>query len=286
MVIIIMIKLLLLSLFFCAIGYGQETTTTTSVYFDTDEFVLTTDAIQVIDGITVTDSLQTIKNIFLTGYCDDRGSISYNKQLASKRIWSIIDYLKPKYGYNSFNEAPVGELPLTSSQNIKKQRQNNRRVDIEITYELIQPEVVVAPKVQDTITGNPSYDIFKDSLQIGDKLVFNNIIFYPGRHKMRPVSYPVMDSIINSLLIHKKYEVEIQGHICCLKPGVNGRDMDTGKWNLSLARANAVKELLKNYGVDSTRLKAVGKRSDFKTGKGDYYDRRVELLITGIREDD
>ncbi|GAL76641.1 peptidoglycan-associated lipoprotein [Nonlabens ulvanivorans] len=140
--------------------------------------------------------------------------------------------------------------------------------------------------VNDSIEKYRSYDILKDSLQIGDKLVFNNVIFYPGRHVLRESSFPVMDSIINSLLLHKKYEIEIQGHICCLSAGVYGRDMDTGQWNLSQARAEQVKRFLVKYGVAADRLTTIGKQANFKTGKGDFYDRRVEIHITGIREDD
>ena len=275
-----------LFLFFSLSFTAQTTTRTASVYFDTDKNVLSTSAKATIDEAVAVDSLTTITNIFLTGYCDDRGSVSYNKDLASSRIWSIIDYLRPRFNYSTFSEAPIGEVDLTSNTNIDEQRAANRRVDIEITYKKIKPVVAIVSKVQDTITGNSSYDIFKDSLKVGDRLVFNNIIFYPGRHKMRPISYPVMDSIINSLLVHKKYEIEIQGHICCLRPGINGRDMDTGLANLSLARADAVKRLLVQYGVKPDRLTTIGKRSDFKTGKGDYYDRRVEIVITGIREED
>lgn len=264
---------------------AQTTTKKTSVYFETDQSILSLESKASIDQALALDSVTSITNIFLTGYCDDRGSISYNKTLASRRIWSIIDYLKPQYNYSTFSEVAIGEVPLVNLKNINQQRKNNRRVDLEITYERKLPIPEISAVSTDTLTGAASYDIFKDSLKIGDKLVFNNVIFYPGRHKLRPSSFPVMDSIINSLLLHKKYEIEIQGHICCLAPGIYGRDMDTGLWNLSQARADQVKQLMVKYGVAADRLTTVGKQSNFKTGKGDYYDRRVEIHITGIREE-
>ncbi|WP_435682014.1 OmpA family protein [Nonlabens sp.] len=266
---------------------AQQKTEQFSVYFDTDSAVLKEQSLNKIDTYITNSENSKITNIFLSGYCDERGSIAYNEQLAWKRVWSVIDYLKPNYAYGAFSEQAVGEIQLMSNSNIQQQRAQNRRVDITITYEEEPaPEVEAVAVATDTIEKYRSYDILKDSLEVGDKLVFNNVIFYPGRHVLRESSYPVMDSIINSLLLHKKYEIEIQGHICCLAAGVYGRDMDTGQWNLSQARAEQVKRFMVRYGVAADRLTTIGKQANFKTGKGDYYDRRVEIHITGIREEE
>ncbi|PRX14201.1 OmpA family protein [Nonlabens ulvanivorans] len=274
-------------LIFSVVVTAQQKTEQFSVYFDTDSAVLNTQSLDIINAYVINSESSRITNISLSGYCDDRGSVVYNEQLAWERVWSIIDYLKPNYAYGAFSEQAIGEVALQSSSNIKQQRTQNRRVDITVTYEE-EPEPRVEPiaVAADSIEKYRSYDILKDSLQIGDKLVFNNVIFYPGRHVLRESSFPVMDSIINSLLLHKKYEIEIQGHICCLSAGVYGRDMDTGQWNLSQARAEQVKRFLVKYGVAADRLTTIGKQANFKTGKGDFYDRRVEIHITGIREDD
>lgn len=278
-----------LILFFTTMSFAQQHSVEFSVYFDTDsDFLSTTSQSQLDSKLLLQEDLNIGSiNILLKGYCDDRGSENYNKKLANKRIWSIINYLNPHYNYSAFSEIAVGELPLSNPHNVKEQRAQNRRVDVILTYDLI-PEIKVQkePVVNDTIEKYRSYDILKDSLNVGDKLVFNNLIFYPGRHVLREASFPVMDSIINSLLLHKKYEIEIQGHICCLAAGVYGRDMDTGQWNLSQARAEQVKRFLVKYGVAADRLTTIGKQSNFKTGKGDYYDRRVEIHITGIREEE
>lgn len=282
-----MIKYLIL--FFTSISIAQQHQVEFSVYFDTDSDFLSTTSQSLLDSKLLLEEDLNIDslNILLKGFCDDRGSESYNKKLAHRRIWSIINYLNPHYNYSAFSEIAVGELPLSNPINIKEQRAQNRRVDVILTYDLI-PEIKEEkePIINESIEKYRSYDILKDSLKIGDKLVFNNLIFYPGRHVLRESSYPVMDSIINSLLLHKKYKIEIQGHICCLASGVYGRDMDTGQWNLSQARAEQIKRFMVKYGVDADRLTTVGKQANFKTGKGDYYDRRVEIHITGIREED
>ncbi|WP_397303836.1 OmpA family protein [Nonlabens ulvanivorans] len=266
------------------IGFSQVSTEEFSIYFETDSAILSEQSILNLEARLVVDKTTKITAISLIGYCDDRGSVSYNQQLATNRVQSVISYLKPRFSDDYFEQKIVGEIPLNNRNNIKAQRYRNRRVEISVTYK----KTIEIPKavVNDSIEKYRSYDILKDSLQIGDKLVFNNVIFYPGRHVLRESSFPVMDSIINSLLLHKKYEIEIQGHICCLSAGVYGRDMDTGQWNLSQARAEQVKRFLVKYGVAADRLTTVGKQANFKTGKGDFYDRRVEIHITGIREDD
>lgn len=279
-----MIKLLLL--FLPGYLFAQNETVALSVYFETDSSKLSTIATEKIEKAFNSRSA-SISNIDVIGYCDDRGSDSYNLKLAARRVESVIDYLAGNFSSEEFTELAIGELPLNKVDNVNEQRKNNRRVDISISFKedikIIVPQKAI---VNDTIEKYRSYDILKDSLNVGDKLVFNNLIFYPGRHVLRESSFPVMDSIINSLLLHKKYEIEIQGHICCLAAGVYGRDMDTGQWNLSQARAEQVKRFLVKYGVAADRLTTIGKQSNFKTGKGDYYDRRVEIHITGIREEE
>lgn len=279
-----MIKLLLL--FLPGYLFAQNETVALSVYFETDSSKLSTIATEKIEKAFNSRSA-SISNIDVIGYCDDRGSDSYNLKLAARRVESVIDYLAGNFSSEEFTEQAIGELPLNKVDNVNEQRKNNRRVDISISFK--EDIKIIAPQkaiVNDTIEKYRSYDILKDSLNVGDKLVFNNLIFYPGRHVLREASFPVMDSIINSLLLHKKYEIEIQGHICCLAAGVYGRDMDTGQWNLSQARAEQVKRFLVKYGVAADRLTTIGKQSNFKTGKGDYYDRRVEIHITGIREEE
>lgn len=277
-----MIKYLFLLI--TTIGFSQVSTEEFSIYFETDSAILSEQSILNLEARLVVDKTTKITAISLIGYCDDRGSVSYNQQLATNRVQSVISYLKPRFSDDYFEQKIVGEIPLKDLNNIKAQRYRNRRVEISVTYK----KTIEIPKavVNDSIEKYRSYDILKDSLKIGDKLVFNNVIFYPGRHVLRESSFPVMDSIINSLLLHKKYEIEIQGHICCLSAGVYGRDMDTGQWNLSQARAEQVKRFLVKYGVAADRLTTIGKQANFKTGKGDFYDRRVEIHITGIGEDD
>ena len=275
----------LLLFWISSISFAQKVQNQFSLNFDTDSYTILKAGTQDLLSSLNTASNKGIKEITLIGYCDDRASKDYNLKLASRRVDAVKDLIKANTNLtdSSFNLEPVGELSLYSSINKSEQRADNRRVEILVLYNSDTPVIIEEEK---SVVDLESYDVFTDSLQVNDNLVFNNVIFYPGTHRLREISYPVMDSIINSLIIHKKYEIEIQGHICCNGLNEPGLDKDTGQWNLSTARAEQIKRFFVKYGLDPTRFTTTGKMANFKTGKSDFYDRRVELHITAIRENE
>jgi len=275
----------LILLFISSISLAQEVQNQFSINFKTDSYkVNKADTKDLLNSIN-TGSNKVVKEITLIGYCDDRASNDYNLKLASRRVDAVKDLIIEHTNITDsiFNLEPVGELSLYSSIHKSQQRADNRRVEIMVFYKSDAPVIIEKEK---SVVDIESYDVFTDSLQVNDNLVFNNVIFYPGTHRLREISYPVMDSIINSLMIHKKYEIEIQGHICCNGLNEPGLDKDTGQWNLSTARAEQIKRFFVKYGLDPTRFTTIGKMANFKTGKSDFYDRRVELHITAIRENE
>ncbi|MEO9953422.1 OmpA family protein [Nonlabens sp.] len=275
----------LLLFWISGLSCAQEVQNQFSINFKTDSYkVNKADTKDLLNSIN-TGSNKVVKEITLIGYCDDRASNDYNLKLASRRVDAVKDLIIEHTNITDsiFNLEPVGELPLYSSIHKSQQRADNRRVEIMVFYKSDAPVIIEKEK---SVVDIESYDVFTDSLQVNDNLVFNNVIFYPGTHRLREISYPVMDSIINSLIIHKKYEIEIQGHICCNGLNEPGLDKDTGQWNLSTARAEQIKRFFVKYGLDPTRFTTIGKMANFKTGKSDFYDRRVELHITAIRENE
>lgn len=272
----------LLLLILWNLSFAQKYQSQFSLNFETDSYSILQKDIHVLDSLINSYNKASIEEITIIGYCDDRASKDYNITLATQRVNSVKRAILQKKSISDslFKLHPKGELPLYSSLNKEKQRADNRRVEVMIVYK--------SPTEIEKVNKNTieSYDVFTDSLKVNEKLVFNNLIFYPGTHRLREISYPVMDSIINSLMIHKKYEIEIQGHICCNGPNEPGLDRDTGQWNLSTARAEQIKRFFVKYGLEPSRFTTVGKMANFKTGKEDFFDRRVELHITAIREND
>lgn len=277
-------KCITLLLLVCGFSFAQNTQSPFSLNFETDSYsILQKDAL-VLDSLINSYESKAIKEIIIVGYCDDRACKEYNIKLATYRVNSVKKAILSKNTLpeSVFTLHPKGELPLYSSVNKEQQRTDKRRVEMMIVYN----QAATTELKEEDINALQSYDVFTDSLKVNEKLVFNNLIFYPGTHRLREISYPVMDSIINSLMIHKKYEIEIQGHICCNGPNEPGLDKDTGQWNLSTARAEQIKRFFVKYGLDASRFTTIGKMANFKTGKEDFFDRRVELHITAIRENE
>lgn len=249
-----------------------------SVFFNTAQSEISTDEKEQLKHFIQKIDTTIQIEITINSYCDDRGSFEYNLRLAEERAQSIKNFLLQQ----KMKESAVatvkanGEVQLDlSSFNIDGQRKNNRRTDLVVNY-----KTKIAEKPIDTTTSVK--ELFSDSIQVGDKFTLDNILFEGGRTLLLKESYPALNNLVLALNNKPQYEICILGHICCVHDGFDGLDHDTGKRNLSEARAKAIYSYLISKGIDASRLSYKGMKGDFPTGLGDKYDRRVELQITKI----
>lgn len=219
-----------------------------------------------------------ISEVSIVAYCDDKGSSKYNQILSDKRANSVKESILNLKIKNELITKFVGkgELPITKKDTIQE-RAFNRRVEVNIKYEIVEVEAVEEMK--------ETKNIFQD-LKAGDKITLNNILFIGGMHRLLPESYGTLDSLTNTLKNNKGYHILILGHVCCRDPsGGDGLDNETGVYNLSTARAKEIYDYLISQGINKNRLDYKGMKADYPTGKGDKYDRRVEIQITSIIND-
>jgi len=265
--------ILLLFSFFILVGnvFAQKTKTT-SFFFKTDLSVLddkqTESFSQFISELDSTD----IISIAILGYCDDRGRIGYNDTLSVKRANYIKELLLARgVGADKINLLTGhGKVDLSKRYNISQQRAYNRRVDMVISY------------AKRNLVMDDS--ILSDTLKVGDKIVLENILFENSRSVLLEESIPVLEKITNTIKEKRQYNIAILGHICCNPPGRDVKDFETGEYNLSHARAKIIYDYLIYRGVDAKRLSYKGMMANYPLGKGEKYDRRVELQITGINK--
>ncbi|MGE0636257.1 MAG: OmpA family protein [Bacteroidia bacterium] len=250
-----------------------QTTSTLQLYFESDSFNLPEKEKEKLSVFIKNADSVVIQNVTVFAYCDDVGETEYNAVLSAKRAEQVTTLLlAQKIDRTIITKIQgKGELPLTTeTTEVEQQRLQNRRAELTFTFEKKEK-----PKAQ-----QPS--LFSDSLKVGDKITLSNILFVPGRHELLPESYPALENLVKTVKEKSNINFIINGHICCLPEGEEGMDFGTGIQNLSVARAKAIYDYLIKNGVAEKRLSYKGLRADFKTGRGEKYDRRVEIEIRSV----
>jgi len=112
-------------------------------------------------------------------------------------------------------------------------------------------------------------DVFQKALQ--------GIKFETGKDIIRPVSYPILNNVVDIMKENKEYNLIINGH-------TDNVGSDESNKILSDKRAAAVKAYLIDKGVAANRLKSFGwgeekPAADNNTAAGRTLNRRVEFIV-------
>lgn len=247
-----------------------------SVYFQFDKFVLNENqAEQVINFIKKTDSTR-IESIQIFGYTDDLGKDAYNRKLSTNRANTIKNKLIANGIKNKIIVTIEGKGRVLIDDdiidNLPEVRSKNRRVD-----------VVLNLKPLPTIEIPGFFTSIQKKHIVGDHIYLENLLFERGSSKLTGKSKADLDKISRVLLKYKTLEFEIQGHVCCTPPYQREAiDRDTKKRSLSQNRAESVYKYLVFKKIAKNRMTFKGYGNTVPLGKGQEYDRRVELVITKI----
>lgn len=121
-------------------------------------------------------------------------------------------------------------------------------------------------------------DFQVEKLEVGAKVVLENINFETSKATLTPASYPKLDRIVQFLKDNSTLKVEISGHT---------DNVGSSKTNLKLSedRAKAVVNYMVSSGIDATRLESKGYGfsqpvAPNNTPEGRELNRRVEFKIT------
>lgn len=274
----------LILLFTLKMGFSQKELTHV-VYFETDKYeVPVTEENRLLLFISTLSDMD-IESISIFGFCDDRGALDYNLKLSQERANAI----KAIFANNEISESLItnvdgkGEvlLKIVEEKDVLKIRGLNRKVEIIVKPKLPKVEVAEAKKPEKK---KDVPEIIKGDLKVGDKIVFDNILFKTGYSTVMPESKKTLEEIAKSLIERKDIYFTIQGHVCCTQFRRDAVDRKTKKRNLSVARAKYVYDYFAKKGVDKKRMKYVGLRRLFPLGGDPKFDRRVEILITYVKE--
>jgi outer membrane protein OmpA-like peptidoglycan-associated protein len=122
------------------------------------------------------------------------------------------------------------------------------------------------------------YDILLRELRAGTSTVLRNVYFDFDKATLKPSSYVEINKIYQMLSENSGMEVEIAGHT----DNIGDKEYN---YDLSHRRAQAVVDVLKSRGIDSSRIKAVGYGEDRPLASNDderegrELNRRVEFEV-------
>ncbi|MGC4040175.1 MAG: OmpA family protein [Flavobacterium sp.] len=300
-------KLLFCALLFSIFGFSQNKL---EVFFDFNKDV-PNEASQVKVNQWVLDNKDVeVTKVF--GYCDSVDDSKYNKDLAMRRVNSMIDF------FNKNNVRIAGNVELKSfgkDFNYSRNQSENRKVEVfykKVINKNMAPTVQkgktpfstneVADVKQETkkedakaekdFEFKPREELVEEEraaladkfgkAKVGDLIRINNISFYFNSEKVMEESLPILEELYQIMRDHPKLSIEIHGHICC-----NPNPMDT---KLSYRRALVILKFLTTRGIEVRRLAYKGYGSNDpiykvpeKNEQQRAANRRVEILIVATR---
>jgi len=120
-------------------------------------------------------------------------------------------------------------------------------------------------------------------VHVGEKLTLQNINFYGDSAALLPSSMASLDNLVAFMKHNETVTIEIQGH-------VNAPEIANTKMlkDLSMARANSVRDYLVQHGINSDRMdfKGYGNKEMIypkpTNEKQESANRRVDILVTGM----
>jgi len=120
-------------------------------------------------------------------------------------------------------------------------------------------------------------DFFLQRIEVGTKVVLENIYFETGKSVLTPNSYQALNQVARFLENNESVRLEISGHT----DNTGSLRVNT---NLSQARAKAVVDYLVGQGIESGRLEYKGYAdsqpvADNSTPEGREMNRRVEFKV-------
>lgn len=249
-----------------------------SVYFETAEYTLTSDEETKFNDFVDKINFNKIMKITIYGYTDDVGSTSYNKELSTNRATYIQEYLIEKgIAKKNFKEVNgKGEIILKKAGEIETdiERGFNRKVLIEVTLE---------QTVQEKNESLIDYK-FSQDLKVGDVITLEHLLFKEGYARIKPQSYTHLRRLAKILQERDDIFFEIRGHVCCTRFGRDAIDRKTKRRNLSTMRAKYVYDFLAKNKISKHRMRYKGMRRKFPLGKGEQFDRRVEIVIVNFAQ--
>lgn len=289
-------SVLIFSIFFSLTMQAQEQF---SVFFETNRYDLKKSESERLSAWLAENSGSKI--LAINGYTDEDGSIGLNDTLAQRRVSQVFKIIENKVKIREdFKTRSFGKLHKQSpvkAENRKvviyylQEKDLSKENEILGLTETKKPEVkpagpVVYPdKVVVQRPDGKTEEIVLDvafmkrvgEAKAGEKLKIDNLNFYENTFAVMPDSRPKLYELLETMKLHPKLKIKLQGHVCCMK---------ADRKDLSTQRAKAVMMFLNQNGIEKSRLSFQGFGVSQpvypipeKTPEEREANRRVEVLV-------
>ena len=252
------------------------------------------------------------KNIEITrvlGYCDSVDDSKYNKDLAMRRVNSVMSFFKSnavrindkvelksfgkdfKYSKNQSDNRKVEVFYNLVKDNLAKiettktpfSNKSDKQLLKQVTTEDKENDILEVEDLEVLVEKEKATLASKfDKAKVGDIVRISNINFFFNSEKVMEQSFPLLDELFDIMLNNPTLTIEIHGHICC-----NPNPNDT---KLSFRRALVILKYLTKRGIAVNRLAFKGYGSNdpiYKVPERNELERaanrRVEILIVAKR---
>jgi outer membrane protein OmpA-like peptidoglycan-associated protein len=269
----------------CILGFSQKQF---EVYFDFNKDIPNQASLNQLSQWIAKNKTAEVTKVL--GFCDSVDDSQYNKDLAMRRINSVLGLFKK----DTIKISDTVELiPFGKDFKYSKKQDENRKVvffytlnetlrqeeNTEKATMLKEEKEISSSDTQDLIEKETSELALKfEKAKKGDLVRINNIIFYFNSEKIEEKSLPILEELLRIMYSNPKLRIAIHGHICC-----NPNGMDT---KLSYRRALVIFKYLRDNGIAMNRLSYKGFGSNdpiYKVPERNEAERkanrRVEILI-------
>ena len=257
----------------------------TSVFFDFNQSKLSTAAEEMISALFPWEANFYPESVSLMGFTDNSGSVAYNKILAEKRIQSVQKFIAENHLSNTeFKTVNIGEDQPAYDCNSKMNRcvkltlflkEKEQAVSLDRCKELFPEEFSAAGITSEELTElkiEPKEDLvlslednkFQTKIASYKREVvrLNDILFYGNSDRYYKSALPELEQLAEFLISDESYTITISGHVNGgknssrqLRKNSDFQDV----YELSLARADAVKVFLMEKGISTNRINSLGK---------------------------
>lgn len=266
---------------FLSVGLCAQENSQTVLYFPNDSADLLERHKVTIDSINRLYLGQKV-SIRLEGYTNAYASDSYNLALSEKRVSAVAQGFDEGIAIEAVG---FGELEGNSWK--------NRRVDVFVKVEKdvlqleekegeIEKEVKVEQEIK--LVPEQSGEAINDlaGLEVGDITTLEGILFLGGTDVILFESNATLIELYEFMKQRPHIRFKLIGHICChgdVDPRKDGYNVVKKSYSLSADRAEAIYDYLVTSGIDARRIVHEGRAYLEPLGKGDKFDRRVEIEI-------